>query len=173
MRKLSIRVKKRFPTIQHLVGAGLMTADEYDLYVRTVHAQIPNIDMYRYKKTDGPYGKWFLPTIWILNAAREKYRDKTIVFNELTYITNELMINRSGFDTLLLYDWVNIPLMYTQVELLLIDFYKLHHRSRKETRRKMSASIKNDFFIGCDDSRIRLFPIGIDCTAADVRRGIR
>jgi bestrophin-3 len=47
-REVALKVKRRFPTIDHVVGSGLMTEHEHTMYNR-----VP--------------GKWWLPTMWIQN----------------------------------------------------------------------------------------------------------
>ncbi|PAV71868.1 hypothetical protein WR25_12486 isoform B [Diploscapter pachys] len=59
---ISVRTLKRFPTERHLVEAKLMTEEEYDLYM----------------SLDAPHGKWFMPTIWIVNLIKKQYHEKKI-----------------------------------------------------------------------------------------------
>jgi hypothetical protein len=56
-----------------------------------------------------------MPTIWIMNLIGQLHREKKIDSIQLDMITRELMTYRSGFAMLFTYDWVTIPLVYTQV----------------------------------------------------------
>jgi len=98
-RNLSLRIVKRFPTMEHLVKAGLMNEDE----LRT------------YQNTEAPHGKWWLPAIWIANLLSKAHDMRVIDPIQLRELMGELMAYRGGFGTLIIYDWVNIPLVYTQV----------------------------------------------------------
>ena len=47
-REVALKVKRRFPTMDHVVGSGLMTEHEHTMYNRAP-------------------GKWWLPTMWMQN----------------------------------------------------------------------------------------------------------
>uniref|UniRef100_A0A914UQ25 Bestrophin homolog n=1 Tax=Plectus sambesii TaxID=2011161 RepID=A0A914UQ25_9BILA len=96
---ISVRTLKRFPTENHLVDSGLMTKEEYDLYTGT----------------EAPHGKWFLPTIWILNLIKATYKQGRIDSVQLDIIMRQVYAYRDGFAMLFVYDWIKIPLVYTQV----------------------------------------------------------
>lgn len=95
----SEKLAKRFPTNRHLVNAGLMTEEECEMYED-------------YKTT---YAKWWLPTLWILNKFRE-CRERG-AFHESMYqkLVTEVEEWRKQFQYMLDYDWVPLPLVYTQV----------------------------------------------------------
>ena len=57
----------------------------------------------------------FVPTIWIQNAFRKLHREKKIDSIQLEILWRTLMSYRDGFAMLLVYDWITIPLVYTQV----------------------------------------------------------
>ncbi|GMS94303.1 hypothetical protein PENTCL1PPCAC_16478, partial [Pristionchus entomophagus] len=96
---ISVRTLKRFPTERHLVEARLMTEEEYQLYMNT----------------DAPQGKWFIPIIWIINLIRKQYQEKKIDSVQLQMLLKQVYSFRDGFAMLFVYDWVKIPLVYTQV----------------------------------------------------------
>ncbi|GMR56350.1 hypothetical protein PMAYCL1PPCAC_26547, partial [Pristionchus mayeri] len=96
---ISVRTLKRFPTERHLVEAKLMTEEEYDLYM----------------STDAPQGKWFIPTLWIINLIRKQYQAKKIDSVQMQMLLQQVYSFRDGFAMLFVYDWVKIPLVYTQV----------------------------------------------------------
>ena len=104
MRAISFRVKKRFPDLQHLVQAGLMREDELEVITKLDQTVSAN--------------KWFLPLVWATDIctralAEGKVRPQTIkcLVGELVHIS---IIN---------YDWVSVPLVYTQVVTLAVYSY--------------------------------------------------
>jgi len=97
--QISVRTLKRFPTERHLVESRLMTEEEYDMYT----------------STNAPHGKWFIPTMWILNLLKQKHREKAIDSVQLDMLLRQVFAFRDGFAMLYVYDWVKIPLVYTQV----------------------------------------------------------
>lgn len=64
---------------------------------------------------DGAYGKWYLPTLWMLNHVRNLYDKGLIDTGKLRMLFDNMMSYRDGFAMLFVYDWINIPLVYTQV----------------------------------------------------------
>lgn len=99
---ISPTVKKRFPTLEHLVEAGFMTANEQkifdDLNAKTSHP------------------KYWMPLVWagsiIARARKEgRIRDDFAVKT----ILDEINRFRGLCGGLLSYDWISIPLVYTQV----------------------------------------------------------
>ena len=90
---------KRFPTDRHLVESKLMTEEEYDIYVNT----------------EGPHGKWFVPIMWIINLIKKKHQEKAIDSIQLEMVLKHVFSFRDGFAMLYVYDWIKIPLVYTQV----------------------------------------------------------
>ncbi|MFH4980865.1 hypothetical protein AB6A40_007574 [Gnathostoma spinigerum] len=98
-RMISVRTLKRFPTLHHLVDSSLMTNEEYQMYM----------------DLDAPHGKWFVPTMWIINIIKREYAKKKIDTIQLDMLLKQVYAYREGFAMLLVYDWVKIPLVYTQV----------------------------------------------------------
>ncbi|KAJ1523655.1 hypothetical protein ONE63_001497 [Megalurothrips usitatus] len=110
LRMVSPRVKMRFPTMEHLVEAGLLQPTERKIFE----------DLER--KTNHP--KYWLPLVWasgVLTRARKEGR----VTNDFSLKTliDELNIFRAGCGKLLSFDWISIPLVYTQVVTLAVHFY--------------------------------------------------
>lgn len=83
-RNLSLRIVKRFPTMEHLVKAGLMNEDELKTY----------------QTTEAPHGKWWLPAIWIANLLSKAHDMRVIDPIQLRELMGELMTYRGGFGTL-------------------------------------------------------------------------
>ncbi|KAA0192966.1 hypothetical protein HAZT_HAZT009840 [Hyalella azteca] len=107
MSMISPRVKKRFPTMQHLVESGLLTEQELMIF------EILNA------KTANP--KYWLPLVWagaIVTKARKQGRIRDD-FAQKT-IMDELNNFRKGCRLLLSYDYVSVPLVYTQVVTLAV-----------------------------------------------------
>ncbi|XP_054720175.1 bestrophin-4-like [Uloborus diversus] len=107
---VSPAVKKRFPTTQHLVAAGIMTKEEHTVY----------------EKVSFPYGKWWLPCHWFFalatRAKREGRIKEPILFDSLL---QELISYRNACGTMLAYDWISVPLVYTQVVTIATYLYAM------------------------------------------------
>uniref|UniRef100_A0A0N5A674 Bestrophin homolog n=1 Tax=Parastrongyloides trichosuri TaxID=131310 RepID=A0A0N5A674_PARTI len=96
---ISVRTLKRFPTERHLVESGLMTEEEHKMYT----------------ELDAPHGKWFVPIIWIVNILKKAYQQGRIDSIQFDMILKHVYSYRDGFAMLFVYDWIKIPLVYTQV----------------------------------------------------------
>nr|XP_039254757.1 uncharacterized protein LOC120331695 isoform X1 [Styela clava] len=99
-RSISTAVFKRFPTIQHVIDAGFMTQTEYKQYENV--------------KTENV--KYFIPCVWFSNLL-SKVRQEGRIYDDMTYQTllKELNDFRGCCGMLFSYDWISIPLVYTQV----------------------------------------------------------
>jgi hypothetical protein len=103
-RSLSVVAKKRFPTVDHLVDAGLLTKEELGMY-NDVQLQ---------------YGKFWVPLIWftkMLDRAKEEGQLKDPTGMASKQLMDELMAFRTLLGKMFMYDWVSIPVSYTQVQL--------------------------------------------------------
>lgn len=98
-RGISLRTIKRFPTVEHLVKAGLMTDTELEVY----------------NNTEGPHGKWFLPILWINTLIKRCHQNNVVDSVQLKNLMKIVDSYRGGFAMLFVYDWVSVPLVYTQV----------------------------------------------------------
>ncbi|KAI6176378.1 Bestrophin-like protein [Aphelenchoides bicaudatus] len=96
---ISVRTLKRFPTDRHLVMSKLMTEEEFDLFT-TMNA---------------PHGKWFVPLMWMINLIKREKQKGKIDSIQFQMLLDQLFKFRDGFAMLYVYDWVKIPLVYTQV----------------------------------------------------------
>ncbi|XP_057367856.1 bestrophin-1-like [Daphnia carinata] len=104
---VSTRVKKRFPTLDHLVEAGVMLPNEKKIF-DDLNAR-------------SRYSKFWMPLVWagsiVARARKEgRIRDDFAVKT----IIDELCIFRSKCGALNGYDWVPVPLVYTQVVTLAV-----------------------------------------------------
>lgn len=100
LRSVSTAVYKRFPTLQHIVNAGFMTPAE----------------LLKFDAISSPHNKFWIPCVWFANLAviartEGRIRDSVV----LTLILRELNTLRSQCGRLFGYDWISIPLVYTQV----------------------------------------------------------
>ncbi|KAM4747648.1 bestrophin-3 isoform 2-T2 [Rhinophrynus dorsalis] len=104
-RSVSTAVYKRFPTMDHVVEAGFMTADERKLF----------------DNLKSPHLKYWVPFIWFGNLASKARSEGRIRDSiDLQMIMNEMNRFRSWCSLLFGYDWVGIPLVYTQVVTLAV-----------------------------------------------------
>lgn len=105
---VSPRVKKRFPTMQHLVDAGLLVENE-------------RIVMEQFNSRFTHYSKHWMPIVWaasIVTRARKegRIRDDFAVKT----IIDELNIFRGKAGLLISFDTISVPLVYTQVVTLAV-----------------------------------------------------
>lgn len=100
LRKVSIRVRKRFPTIDHVINAGLMTKEESQIYHNTVTEHV----------------RWQLPLAWAQNLIVPLVGLESHCVSPVcaSGIYNEFNKYRSSLRNVLTYDWICIPLVYTQ-----------------------------------------------------------
>lgn len=110
---ISPRVKKRFPTLDHLVEAGLLNDNEKSI-MDDLNEKFPR------------HSKHWLPIVWaasiVTRARREgRIRDDFAVKT----IIDELNKFRGQCGLLISFDTISIPLVYTQVVTLAIYSYFL------------------------------------------------
>ncbi|XP_012976984.1 bestrophin-3 isoform X2 [Mesocricetus auratus] len=104
-RSVSTAVYKRFPTMDHVVEAGFMTTDERKLFD---HLKSPHL-------------KYWVPFIWFGNLATKARNEGRIRDSvDLQSLMTEMNRYRSWCSLLFGYDWVGIPLVYTQVVTLAV-----------------------------------------------------
>ncbi|XP_006033403.1 bestrophin-1 isoform X1 [Alligator sinensis] len=100
LRSVSTAVYKRFPSMKHIVRAGLMTPEEHKK-LESLHS---------------PHNKFWIPCVWFSNLAVKARNEGRIRDSVLLQgILNELNTLRSQCGRLYGYDWISIPLVYTQV----------------------------------------------------------
>ncbi|XP_041873720.1 bestrophin-3 isoform X1 [Corvus kubaryi] len=104
-RSVSTAVYKRFPTMDHVVGAGFMTRYERKLF----------------DDLKSPHLKYWVPFVWFGNLASKARKEGRIRDSvDLQTLMNEMNKYRSWCSLLFGYDWVGIPLVYTQVVTLAV-----------------------------------------------------
>ncbi|KAF2355686.1 Bestrophin/UPF0187 [Trinorchestia longiramus] len=100
-------VKKRFPTLDHIEEAGLMTANE-----RKIYSSMRD-------RTSHPI--YWMPLAWagaLVSRARKENKIKDDF--AVKTIIDEITRVRTLCGSLLGYDWISIPLVYTQVVTLAV-----------------------------------------------------
>ncbi|ELU18224.1 hypothetical protein CAPTEDRAFT_194394 [Capitella teleta] len=108
MSSISAPVKKRFPNFTKMTEAGFMLANEQEI--------LENIK--------ASFNKYFVPLAWttsIINRARKEGRIKDD-FAVKTLI-DEVNSFRGMLGGLFNYDWISIPLVYTQVVTLAVYMF--------------------------------------------------
>ncbi|XP_026472066.1 bestrophin-2-like [Ctenocephalides felis] len=108
---ISPRVKKRFPTLDHLLEAGLLTENER-VIMDDLNTKFPR------------HSKHWLPIVWaasVVTRARKegRIRDDFAVKT----VIDELNKFRGQCGTLISYDTISVPLVYTQVVTLAVYSY--------------------------------------------------
>ena len=111
MRTVSFKLKKRFPSLDHLVYTGIMRPDELAAFHKLDDKVSAN--------------KWFLPLIWASNILKQGLEESRIRPQCITTLIMELVKIRESLTTILSYDWVSVPLVYTQLVTLAVYSYFL------------------------------------------------
>lgn len=115
LQRISLRVKRRFPSWQHIVDAGLMLESEKKIF----------------EIMDGksPMSKYWMPLVWATNIINRARKDNLISSDHIVQtLLMELSDIRRRLGALIGYDTVNVPLVYTQVSNRtnkLIHFYSI------------------------------------------------
>ena len=99
---LFYRVKKRFPTIDHVIEAGLMRSDE-----------LKCMEALNEKCT---VQKWWMPLVWATNIVDRARMENRIKSDPgMQTILQEVARIRDGLTRVQHYDTISVPLVYTQV----------------------------------------------------------
>ncbi|XP_054084639.1 bestrophin homolog 1 isoform X3 [Zeugodacus cucurbitae] len=110
LQRISLRVKRRFPTTQHLVDAGLMHESECKIF-----------DALNAKS---PMSKYWMPLVWATNIINRARKEGLIASDHIVQtILMELSDIRRRLGGLIGYDTVCVPLVYTQVVTLVLYTY--------------------------------------------------
>ncbi|XP_012216937.1 bestrophin-4-like [Linepithema humile] len=101
LRSISSAVKRRFPTLDHVVDSGFMTTLELELY-----QSVPSSE----------FNTYWIPCTWFINLLKEARKSHRLPDAQgLKLIMEEFNEFRTKCGLLWSYDWVSIPLVYTQV----------------------------------------------------------
>uniref|UniRef100_A0A914UVE2 Bestrophin homolog n=1 Tax=Plectus sambesii TaxID=2011161 RepID=A0A914UVE2_9BILA len=105
-RDISQEIRRRFPTIKHIVASGLMTEVEETLY----------------ESLESKAVRWYVPLHWaqkiIVAEIDDKGKDAKPLSSLVKIFMSDLKQYRTSFRKLYSYDWVCVPLVYTQVAAL-------------------------------------------------------
>ncbi|XP_010608707.1 bestrophin-4 [Fukomys damarensis] len=100
LRSVSTRVLKRFPSVQHVVDAGFMSQEERK----------------KFESLKSDFNKYWVPCVWFTNLAAQARKDGRIRDDiTLCLLLEELNKYRAKCSMLFHYDWISVPLVYTQV----------------------------------------------------------
>lgn len=107
-RLISPPIAKRFPEFTDLVRDGFMSEEEYKMYT----------------EIESKHWTYWVPFSWFVNLCKTCF-DEGRIRTETGYrqLIDELNNYRAGLGTLVGYDWVNIPLVYTQVVTIAVHSY--------------------------------------------------
>jgi len=101
LRSISSAVKQRFPTLDHVVEAGFMTENEKKLF-----EAVPANE----------FNTYWVPCTWFIFRLQEAAKHgKLLNQYALESIMREFCEFRAKCGLLWCYDWVSIPMVYTQV----------------------------------------------------------
>ncbi|CAB3359050.1 Hypothetical predicted protein [Cloeon dipterum] len=101
LRSISSAVKRRLPTLDHVVESGFMTRVELEMYVA-----VPSEE----------FNTYWIPSTWFISLLKQAKRSNRVMDSQgLKIIMEEFNEFRSKCGMLWSYDWVSIPLVYTQV----------------------------------------------------------
>ncbi|KAK6047117.1 bestrophin-3 domain protein [Cooperia oncophora] len=97
---ISTVIKRRFPTISHLVEAGILTAEEKDML----------------DNTQTPHGIWWVPSQWFCQLAATARKEGRIHDDlHLKSLIDDCLEYRGQCGMIWSYDWISVPLVYTQL----------------------------------------------------------
>ncbi|XP_059085515.1 bestrophin homolog 22-like isoform X2 [Tigriopus californicus] len=125
LRSISSAVKQRFPNLEHVVEAGFMTNQEKELF-----SAVPSNE----------FNTYWIPCTWFVYRIQEaSKKGKLLNAYALDTIMREFCDFRAKCGLLWCYDWVSIPMVYTQVVTLatyLFFIFTVIGRQKIDTLRK-------------------------------------
>ncbi|GMR53952.1 hypothetical protein PMAYCL1PPCAC_24147, partial [Pristionchus mayeri] len=104
------RIRLRFPTYNHL-KPGLMTEEELRM-------------LEKYHDPHNSLRMW-MPIEWSLNLLKKCYIRRQISDVHFVYLTKEILKFRDRLQNIKSFDWINVPLVYSQVVSLSTTVYFL------------------------------------------------
>nr|XP_035107127.1 bestrophin-4 isoform X3 [Callithrix jacchus] len=117
LRSVSTRVLKRFPTMEHVVDAGAPLAGSLcGAGPRPDAGFMSQEERKKFESLKSDFNKYWVPCVWFTNLAAQARRDGRIRDDiALCLLLEELNKYRAKCSMLFHYDWISIPLVYTQV----------------------------------------------------------
>jgi len=114
LRRISNCVASRFPTYEHLVEMGLLTTKELKRLEQLDHV------------TEGLHATTWYPIKWAQEALKKANKEGKIAGELLFKELHMNLLDISGKNgTMLMYAWINIPLVYTQLVTIAVHIYFL------------------------------------------------
>uniref|UniRef100_A0A914PCH7 Bestrophin homolog n=2 Tax=Panagrolaimus TaxID=55784 RepID=A0A914PCH7_9BILA len=108
LRDISMQVRKRFPTLETLIAAGLLTSAECKLI----------------ESINDHYSRYWVPLQWCHQHLCKARADSKIPNDNLLGRTlQEIHTFQQGLATLLKFDWVPVPLIYPQLIFMSVRIY--------------------------------------------------
>ncbi|KAL1238031.1 Bestrophin-1 [Trichinella pseudospiralis] len=134
LRDISTAVKKRFPTLDHLVKTGIITEEESHEYVISCK-QHPDVYLF------------WLPIEWAINLVAKARKENRILCDlNMSRIIRELLKIRESLTKLTYYSWISLPLVYTQVVTIATESYFLTNViARQYTQHQNNSSLETVF----------------------------
>ncbi|TKR70464.1 hypothetical protein L596_022492 [Steinernema carpocapsae] len=109
-RSMSEVILSRFPTVDSFVAAGYLTPDELKTFTEI-------------EENKSPVTQLWIPLNWAFNLVRTARDEGRITDHGVQDLCNRFVEFRGNLGTLLGYDWIPIPLLYTQVVCLTVRLY--------------------------------------------------
>jgi len=110
------RVKKRFPTLDHFVEAGLLLESEKEIM----------LSLEKTAETGAKYPTHFIALVWATGLiVRGRAENKVTNDAFVNLMITEINKIKDGLFMLISYDWISLPLVYTQVVTLAVYTYFL------------------------------------------------
>lgn len=123
MSLISPKIKKRFPTLNHFVDSGLLSEEEVKI-IEDIDNDFPNHTKYWYNDFNNfismklYYHYFRLPLAWASNITTRARHEGFIKDDHCMIVILEYLNEfRSKCSALLNFDWISIPLVYTQVKM--------------------------------------------------------
>uniref|UniRef100_A0AC34FKE6 Bestrophin homolog n=1 Tax=Panagrolaimus sp. ES5 TaxID=591445 RepID=A0AC34FKE6_9BILA len=119
LRDISMQVRKRFPTLETLIAAGLLTSAECKLI----------------ESINDHYSRYWVPLQWCHQHLCKARADAKIPNDNLLGRTlAEIHTFQQGLATLLKFDWVPVPLIYPQLIFMSVRIYFILYVFWNETQ---------------------------------------
>ncbi|CAJ0572790.1 unnamed protein product, partial [Mesorhabditis spiculigera] len=103
-RDVSPKLRHRFPTVAAVVESGLLTEEEYNI-IEEKHADCPHI-------------RWMTPLHWAEQIMEDEDKENKPNAHHVHTFYHEVAALRESLRELYCFDWVCVPLVYTQVTCL-------------------------------------------------------
>ncbi|KAL6739163.1 hypothetical protein Aduo_012646 [Ancylostoma duodenale] len=103
-RDISKKIRLRFPNVSNFIDAGLLTEKEFQA-LESIHEDCETI-------------RWMAPLHWVQQIMRKEEAENKPTTSLFNNFMTELKLYRQSLRKLFCYDWVCVPLVYTQVAAL-------------------------------------------------------